>query len=296
MKRISLTALAVFVLIFMFMSAAQAQSPQETLNQYISDLQKNPNDNALREKIIKLVQTLKPAPVIPEEARRHYVMALTLFKGAKKIEDYRESIEEFKSALLVAPWWAEANRDLGLALEAAQRYDEAISALKLYIATSPGEEKMRSAQDEIYKIEAKKKLIAKEKAELVAKATAEARARAEAEAKAKLESVEGAWGVFIYPGGPPSPDFVMKIYKRPGGDWIVEYPTLRGTYTFDVRGSGRSISFTRMCRGCDPELNTDYYSLSLSPDGTKLVGTCRSISISGNKPHWTTDEVEFFRK
>jgi len=32
----------------------QAQSPQEILNQYISDLQKNPNDNALREKIIRL--------------------------------------------------------------------------------------------------------------------------------------------------------------------------------------------------------------------------------------------------
>jgi tetratricopeptide (TPR) repeat protein len=152
--------------------AAQSPSPQQTLNQYVADLQKNPNDYALREKIIKLVQTLKPAPVIPEEARRHYVMALTLFKGAKKIEDYSESIEEFRGALLVAPWWAEANRDLGMALEAAQRYDEAISALKLYITSGLGEEKMRAAQDEIYKIEGMKKLAAREREESFPQAVA----------------------------------------------------------------------------------------------------------------------------
>ena len=49
--------------------AVEAQSPQATLKQYISDLQKNPNDNALREKIIKLVQIIKPAPdrgLLPE--------------------------------------------------------------------------------------------------------------------------------------------------------------------------------------------------------------------------------------
>jgi hypothetical protein len=165
MKKISPVALAVFVLIFVFMTNVQAQSPQEILNQYIADLQKNPNNYALREKIIKFVQEMKPAPAIPEEARRHYVMALTLFKGARKIEDYGESIEEFKSALLVAPWWAEANRDLGMALEAAKRYDEAINALKLYMASVPAEEKARAAQDEIYKIEGMKKLAARERKE-----------------------------------------------------------------------------------------------------------------------------------
>ena len=162
MKRLltfSLTLLTVFIC-----STAWADN-STTLNQYISDLQKNPNDYALREKIIKHVQTMRPAPAIPEEARRHYVMALTLFKGARKIEDYWESFEEFKSALLVAPWWAEANRDLGMALEAAKRYDEAINALKLYMASGPGEEKARAAQDEIYKIEGMKKLAARERKE-----------------------------------------------------------------------------------------------------------------------------------
>ncbi|MFH1075773.1 MAG: hypothetical protein V1753_02875 [Pseudomonadota bacterium] len=34
-----------------FSAHAQSANPQDTLIQYISDLQKNPNDNALREKI-----------------------------------------------------------------------------------------------------------------------------------------------------------------------------------------------------------------------------------------------------
>jgi len=213
MKKIRLVVLLIFVLTFALMPTVQAQSPQQTLNQYISDLQKNPNDYALREKIIKLVQTLKPAPVIPEEARRHYVMALTLFKGAKKIEDYSESIEEFKSALLVAPWWAEANRDLGMALEATKRYDDAISALKLYMASSPGEEKARAAQDEIYKIEGMKKLAAREKQESSPQAVA---AREQNKFEDWLKKIDGA------------------RYTRPMG-----YPPGNNTNTFviDVRGT-----------------------------------------------------------
>ncbi len=142
-------------------TAAQAQTPQQTLNQYVADLQKNPNDYALREKIIKHVQTMKQKPAIPEEARRHYVMAKTLSDEAKKVEDFHDAITEFRAALIVAPWWAEANRDFGLTLEAAQRYDEAIAYIKLYMATDPGSDRTRAAQDEIYKIEAKKKLAGK---------------------------------------------------------------------------------------------------------------------------------------
>lgn len=144
-----------------FSAHAQSSNSQQTLNQYVADLRKNPNDYALREKIIKHVQTMRPAPAVPEEARRHYVMAKTLSDEAKKVEDFNDSIAEFRGALLAAPWWAEANRDFGLTLEAAQRYDEAIAYIKLYMATNPGSDRTRAAQDEIYKIEAKKKLAGK---------------------------------------------------------------------------------------------------------------------------------------
>jgi hypothetical protein len=82
-----------FVLFMLLMiipvGSVQAQTPQQTLTQYLSELQKKPDDNALRERIIRHAQTMRPVPAIPEEARRHYVMAKTLFDGAKKVEDFK---------------------------------------------------------------------------------------------------------------------------------------------------------------------------------------------------------------
>ena len=43
----------------------KSASPREQLQQYVSELQKKPDDQALREKIIKLAVTLEPKPAIP---------------------------------------------------------------------------------------------------------------------------------------------------------------------------------------------------------------------------------------
>jgi tetratricopeptide (TPR) repeat protein len=137
-------------------SLAQSPSAQQTLMQYVSDLQKSPNDYALRQRIVEHAQTMQPAPAIPEQARRHYVRALTLFEDAKQPSDSAEAVEEFRQALLIAPWWGEAYMKMGLALETAQRYEEAIASLKLFMATRPHAELLRKTQDEIYKIEARR--------------------------------------------------------------------------------------------------------------------------------------------
>ena len=161
MKKIMRATVLMLALSFILISAVQAQSPQQTLNQYIADLQKNPSDYALREKIIKHVQTMRPAPAIPEEARRHYVMAKTLSDEAKKVEDFNDAIAEFRGALLAAPWWAEANRDFGLTLEAAKRYDEAIAYIKLYMATNPGSDRTRARRMRFTKLKQRRNWQAK---------------------------------------------------------------------------------------------------------------------------------------
>jgi tetratricopeptide (TPR) repeat protein len=139
---------------------AQSANPQETLNQYLSDLQKNPNDYALREKIIKHVQTMKPVPATPENAREHFVMANTFQKEAKDKRGYELAIKEYKDALLIAPWWPEAYNNMGILQKLAGNYDEAIQSLNLYLLTNPTD--ARNAQDEIYKIKAAKKMATKE--------------------------------------------------------------------------------------------------------------------------------------
>jgi len=171
---------------------AQTASSQQTLDQYVADLQKNPDDTALREKIIKLVQEMKPAPAIPEEAREHYVMATTFAQKAKDDTEkakgeselrqansgFEHAIEQYKAALVAAPWWADAYKKQALAQEAADRYDDAIASLNLYLLTQPAD--ARDAQDEIYKVKALKQ-SAEEDKELAAK---------EAEAKARESSPE----------------------------------------------------------------------------------------------------------
>ena len=151
--------------VLMLGSVAYAQSPREQLKQMVEQLQKTPKDNALREKIIKLATSIKPAPAIPEEARRHFVKAVTLQKEAKDIKGYEPAIAAYNQALLIAPWWPEAYFNLSVALESSGRFDEATSSLKLYIATGPNTADTRAAQDKIYALEAKK-----ESAQKIAKA------------------------------------------------------------------------------------------------------------------------------
>jgi tetratricopeptide (TPR) repeat protein len=171
-------------------AGAQTASPQETLSQYVSDLQKSPNDNALREKIIGHVRTMKRAPAISEEARRHYVRALTLLEEAKQASDSADAAEEFRQALLIAPWWGDAYMKMGLALETAQRYDEAIASLRLFIATKPRDKVLRQAQDEIYKIEAKRDRAEKDKEAAARKTEEDRRAQAEESARARQQQID----------------------------------------------------------------------------------------------------------
>ena len=162
MKKVCIFVLVIHV-ILIGAAAAQAQTPQATLNQYIVDLQKNPNDYALREKIIKHVQTMKPKPAGPEEARRHFIEGNTLLKAAKDQRSYGLARDAYRQCLLVAPWWADAYNNYAVALELSGQFDDAVNALKLYIVTNPGEGETRKAQDKIYEIGAKKKLAAQEK-------------------------------------------------------------------------------------------------------------------------------------
>jgi hypothetical protein len=132
-------------------------SPDAALTQCVAELQKSPGDQALREKIVKLAAQANPAPEIPQEARERYAQARKLFEAAETINDVGKAVDQYQAALLVAPWWPQANKDLGLALETAQRHDEALAALGLYLlAAGPGGHDAGAIEDEIHKIEAKR--------------------------------------------------------------------------------------------------------------------------------------------
>ena len=87
MKRLTLSRIALLVMtvaIFLAIElSVNAQSAREQLDQWVTQLRTNPGDNALRERIIKLAQEIKPAPAVPEEARRPLVQGNSAFQDAK---------------------------------------------------------------------------------------------------------------------------------------------------------------------------------------------------------------------
>jgi tetratricopeptide (TPR) repeat protein len=142
--------------------SAQAQTPQATLNQYLSDLQKNPSDYALREKIIRHAQTMKPAPAVPDEARKYVNRGMAAAEGAKTESDYKDAIAEFQKAVNIAPWVGAGYRGLAVMQDKAGKYTQALQNLKLFLLTNPPAADAEAAKTLLDKIEYRQERAAKE--------------------------------------------------------------------------------------------------------------------------------------
>jgi len=263
-----------------FPGHAQSSSPQETFNQYISDLQKNPEDNALREKIIKFAKEAKEPLVMPEEARQHFMMAKTYLRKAKNEVGYKLAIDEYKQGLLLAPWLPEAYNNLGVLYEMVGNYDEAVSSLKLYLLTDPVD--AEKARDKIIEIEATKKL-----------ASAEATHQKAQEEETKSKTVEGEW-YSVGPSGQPQTTSIMKISKQ-NGEWVLDDGLPKNSfYTSHVIITNTSVSFDQDTYEY-PELNHVHIDVRLSEDGTRLTGTYTLVDAS-RTPQTKTESQEYVRK
>ncbi len=116
------------------------------------------DDISTRRFVIKLAGGLKPAPAIPEEARKHFVEGTAIVKAAKNPAQQALAAQSFTEALKVAPWWGDAYYNLGVAQELAEKYDEAEQAFNFYLLSNPGATERREVQDRIYALSAKRKL------------------------------------------------------------------------------------------------------------------------------------------
>ncbi len=116
-------------------SVAFAQSPREQLQQAAAQLQKTPDDNALRERVIKLGSQIKPAPALPDDANRHEGRAKFAFRSAKSTEEFLTAAREFEAAAKVAPWVAGYYSDLCTIYEKAEKYAEAKRNCELYLVS-----------------------------------------------------------------------------------------------------------------------------------------------------------------
>jgi hypothetical protein len=145
---------------------ASAQTPREQFAKMLDVLQQTPKDDALRESIVRLGQQLKPAPAIPEEARRDLVQGNTALEDATGVEDYARAAKYYQDALALAPWWGAAYLSLARAQELQFDYGSAQRNLKLYMLTAAGSpDDARKAQDYMYALQEKQDHTDKTQAE-----------------------------------------------------------------------------------------------------------------------------------
>ncbi len=135
------------------------RNPRAALVQLTAQLKGNPADDYTRRLILKLASGLKPAPAIPEEARKHFVEGTAIVKAAKNPAQQALAAQSFGEALKIAPWWGDAYYNLGVAQELAEKYDEAEKAFNFYLLSNPSANEKREVQDRIYALSAKRKLL-----------------------------------------------------------------------------------------------------------------------------------------
>lgn len=133
--------------------AYSADPAGEQLAQYVSELGRNPNDAALREKIIRHAQTMAPAPAVPEEAKRAMVRGKIAFEEAKTDADFKKAVLELQKAADAAPWLGAPYYNLGLAQERAGDLAGAIGSFRLYLSAAPQAGDAEAVKNRVYGLE-----------------------------------------------------------------------------------------------------------------------------------------------
>lgn len=143
------------IVLIMLSSAANCASlmPADQFDQLVQQLQKAPDDNALREKIVNLVNAQNPKPAVPEDARRYLARGIAAVQNAKNTEDFKLALPEFKNATNVAPWWPDAYFNLALVQEKLDDFTGATANYHLYLSLAPNAKDTEKIRTHTYQLE-----------------------------------------------------------------------------------------------------------------------------------------------
>lgn len=106
------------------------RSLRDQLQQYVTQLQANPTDDALRTKIIQLAQQLRPQPATPPEADELAGRAQYIFEHANSPDDLLKAADAFEKVALIAPWLPDYYFDAAVAYEKANHPSDALKNYK----------------------------------------------------------------------------------------------------------------------------------------------------------------------
>lgn len=102
-----------------------------------------------------LAATAAQATEISQDAQRHMARGMAAMEVAKSPADYRDAVKEFSEAVKLAPDWANAWFNLGVAQDAAEQYKAAIGSFKTYLKKAPDAADRDAVETRILKLEYK---------------------------------------------------------------------------------------------------------------------------------------------
>ena len=120
---------------------------------YLNDTRSTSLKKPVTEKCIGLVHRLSPPPAIPEAAVRHAARAETMLRMATNDSEITSAEREFEKALDLAPWWADAWFNLGVAQRNAGKAAQAIDSFRMFLLAAPDDPAANQVQQEIYGLE-----------------------------------------------------------------------------------------------------------------------------------------------
>jgi tetratricopeptide (TPR) repeat protein len=300
-----------------FAAPASKKSPaSEELQQQVDTLKKNPGDRVLREKIIKLVQTMKSAPAVPEDSERNMARGTAFAQRAVDAAGYKKAIAEFESAANTAPWLALAYYNLGVMQEKAGLFAESLQNFKFYIMAAPDAKNIRDVKNKVYALEVDIEDLQKSGAAPSAAAVPAAGAAAEAgagkalgvagkpsldiepekqlivikmpppEKKSRLPNFIGNWYFKDTLRGEEHTIHAFEIARNASGDLVVNPPKRAGDsaasiLAFEINDVNMKLQFRWRMQSAVGYWKTETYELKLSEDGKILSGSHNQKSVGG---------------
>jgi hypothetical protein len=193
-------------------TSAYAQSPREQLNQMVQQLQKTPSDNTLREQIIKLALTLKPAPALPDTAVMFEGRAQFAFRSAKSENDFLVAAQEYEKAVAAAPWVPGYYADLCSIYEKAGKFEDAKRHCGFYLVGLSDPAEMTNVKRRIAGLN-----FGIERGEMASKQSAQAAAR-----ESQARRFEGNWRQDLVNSSGATSHATMSIKRDAGGAWHID--------------------------------------------------------------------------
>lgn len=275
--------------------AAESANSLDMLKWYVAELKMSPEDGNLRVTIIKLGNSLKPRPGLPEEAERRMERGAAYMKESADSEGYQKAISEFQAAVNAAPWLGEAYQSLALAQEKAGLNSDAAQSLKYYLYSESDPKKKKDTKTKIVELEIKAEQSRKAlKAGKAAQASTanqtqpaiQASAAQRQEEKPRSNGFEGKW--VFRDTGPRGGEFTLHAFtirKNEQGELIASPPQRSsdsvGTITaLQASGKKLKLQIKWTLASVPGYWKTEDYDLLLSDDEARLSGTFTKKSSS----------------